>query len=176
MKAPALRKMDRLGPLTIPLHGLHAMALSFGEDQFKRFGKCPPMFVLAFGTNIAWLEPEWSTVREKAHVFRFMRDFIADMDVRAYTFMSEVWAAARPIGEKRSDWPDSLEDLPASERDEKLMVDTWDREGNNFVSWYLITPRKRGLAFLGPRVDGTDEGSTRTGRGFNLFAPETEID
>ena len=43
--------------------------------------------------------------------------------------------------------------LPPDLRDDILMISTFDREGIYNMTRFLVTVRKRGLNFLGPRMD-----------------------
>jgi hypothetical protein len=176
MQIPALKKVDKLGPLLIPLHGLHAMALSYGENQFKQTGECKPMFVLAVGTDVLWLEEGWRSSDERGFKLRRMREIISAVDARAYTFISEVYVTtARSGDEMDRKSARSLAYLSKEERDEMLWVDSWHRDGTHFVSQYLITPRRSGLNFLGPRQDVSfdEPGDKFVGRAANLFEPPT---
>jgi len=176
MELPHAFRTDRLGPLTIPLHGLHAMALSHGEEQFARKGKCPPTFLLAVGFDVIWVEESWESSDERGFKFQLMREVIRVLNVRAYSFISEVYIAAA----SKADWerdgpPTDLYKLPKNKRDESLWIDSWSRQGEHFTSNYLITPRRTGLAFLGPRVDEVYKDYDEfIGRAVNLFQPPRE--
>ncbi len=176
MRPPNVIRHDRLGPLTIPLHGLHSMALSYGEDQFKRKGCCPPTFLLAVGTDVVWVEERWESSDERGFHFYMMRQVLEVLSARAYSFISEVYVAKASSEEEMQEKARmELWRLPKEERDEMLWVDTWSREGQHYASNYLITPRKHGLAFLGPRIDEAYKDHDEfTGRAVNLFKPPRE--
>lgn len=46
------QKVDHLGSLAIPLHGLHAMGLRYGENQFAQKSSCMAAFALAIGIDV----------------------------------------------------------------------------------------------------------------------------
>jgi hypothetical protein len=177
MRLPSLQKVDHLGPLTIPLHGLHAMALSSAEERFRLKGEHPPMFLIAAGTDVAWVEETWDSGAERGFKLALMRQLLQVMDARAYTFISEVYVATITFEEiERFGMPT----VPPSQmptgnrRDEMLWIDSWDRQGGHYLSKYLITPR-RPLPFLGPRQDETDHDDEEfVGRAANLFQPPRE--
>jgi len=174
---PDLKKVDHLGPLTIPLHGLHAMALSSAEETFRLKGEHPPTFLVAAGTDVYWIEESWDSNEERGFKFSLMRVVLAMMGARAYSFISEVYVAAMTVEEvEKYGQPNELADLPRDRRDEMLWIDSWDRQGANYGSTYLITPARppaRQRPFLGPRVE--QEYDVMVGRASNLFQPPKDI-
>jgi hypothetical protein len=175
---PNLKKIDRLGPLTIPLHNLHAMALSHGEEQFKARGACAPTFLVSLGCDVYWIEDSWASNQERGFKFALMREIIDVMQARAYSFISEVYVATMTVEEvERFGMPTDLpSEMPPDRRDEMLWIDSWDRQGAHYMSRYLITPARppaRQRAFLGPRVD--EEHDEMVGRAMNLFQPPKEV-
>jgi len=149
---PQQLKVDHLAPLTVPLHALHAMGLRYGEEQFRAKGSCVATFAVAIGTDVLWLESKFGPASHRRLVYRFMREFLHVSGAHAYCFMSEVWVAA----------VDNLDDIdvlpserPESERDEVLLVTSFGRQGDKYLSRYLITPSRHPgkLAWLGPRVE-----------------------
>lgn len=174
MLMPKVQKVDRLGPLTIPLHGLHAMALTSAEERFRQTGKHPPLFLVAVGCDVYWIEESWDSNEERGFKFTVMRAALAMLGARAYSFISEVYVAAMTREEvEREGMPTDLpSQMPASRRDEMLWIDSWGREGTHYASQYLITPARppaRRKAFLGPRVD--EQYEQWAGRATNLFQP-----
>jgi hypothetical protein len=169
---PRQLKIDHLGPLTIPVHGLHAMALRYGEEQFSRYGKCDGTFLIAIKTDVLWLEGRWTTSAERMLSYRLIAEFLKASEAHAYSYLSEAYVAQYKAADlDDDDQPDVLPaDLPPSERDEVLWVSSFDCAGAGFTSRYLITHRRRGPAFLGPRVDEDADGMS--GPALNLFEQE----
>jgi len=171
MKMPSLKKVDHLGPLTIPLHGLHAMALKYAEERFAQKGEVPPTFLVAIGTDVVWIEETWSSNEERGFKFALMRVLLQEMRARAYSFISEVYVASMTIEEaERYGLVTDIEHMPEDQRDEMLWIDSWDYQGASYNSRYLITPARppaRKRPFLGPRVD--EEWDEQIGRASNLF-------
>lgn len=170
---PQQLKVDHLGPLTIPLHALHAMGLRYGEDQFAQKGGCIATFLIAIKTDIFWLQSEFGDWQHRALVYRFINRLLKASDAHAYTFLSEAWTSSCGIDEDPSDDDFVLPaDRPESERDEILMVSSFDKKGASFFSKYLITAARRPgkLAWLGPRVDeSADDLGAIEGMAFDLF-------
>lgn len=169
MGPPRQLKIDRLGPLTIPAHGLQSMAVRYGEDQFARYGRCQPTFLIAIKTDVLWLEALWEDHYERMLTYRLMTGFLKASGAHAYSYISEAYVAAYKPEDLGGDGePDVLPaNLPPDQREEVLFITSFDHKGQSFFSRYLITPRKRGLSFLGPRVD--EEIGDMTGPALNLF-------
>lgn len=63
-----------------------------------------------------------------------------------------------------------LADLPKNQRDEVLLIQTFDRDGGFDGTRFLVTVRRPiGPNFLGPRDDETLRGMQMTGRLGNLL-------
>ena len=172
LQPPIVKKIDHLGPLAIPLHGLHALTLSYGEENFAQRGECPPTFVISVGTDVLWLEARWSSWQEREIYFAAMRTLIRGLKARSYSFISEVWVVAAKSEEEADQLSlVSFAELPENKRDEMLLIDSWDRSGGHLDSKYLINSKRRsGLPFLGPRIDGDfQDADSFTGRAVNLF-------
>src|SRR5437868_8521910 len=138
-----------MGPLTIPLHALHAMCLNYGEEQFAAKGSCLATFLVAIRTDVFWLESEFGPSEHRELVYRFVSSFLRNSGAHAYSFMSEIYVAQYEPGDDDQPMP---ADRPEGERDEMLWVSSFDNKGASFDSRYLITPGRRGkLAWLGPR-------------------------
>jgi hypothetical protein len=169
---PRQLKVDHFGPVTMPLHNLHAMALKYGEDQFAQKGACTATFLIAVRTDVLWLESDFGDWQHRKLVYRFIRDFLHVSDAHAYSFLSEVFVAVyKPDEDPASDDFVLPRDRRESERDEMLMVSSFDKKGASFFSKYLITPSRRPgkLAWLGPRVDEHFAGNPVQGMAFDLF-------
>lgn len=177
---PRQLKVDQMGPLTVPLHGLHSMALAFGEERFAQKGDCPPTYLVAVRTNVLWLEAageEWGEWEARLLTYAFMRHFLQVSGAHAYSFLSEAFVAVYP-GKKLGDDIVMPLDLPDSERDEILMVTSYAKAGDCYFSRYLITPSRRPgkLAWLGPRIDeSAEDASAMAGAAFNLFQPAKPV-
>jgi len=156
---------------------LHEMACSFVEEQFSLKGCVPFSWLLANYDNVAYVETNWTDAHDKVRTTRAMGQFIRE-NVTAYSFISEAWALAsanipediRPLV---LDWAENrgLAELPDEFKDDIVMITSFDREGGILMSQYKVTIRhqRRGLNFLGPRVDNPMEADKVKGRMWNLF-------
>jgi hypothetical protein len=169
---PRQLKIDRMGPLTVPVHALHAMALRYGEEAFAKKGQCKPTFLIAIKTDVLWLEVEWENADHRALVYRLISDYLRATNAHAYSYISEVWIATVNPAENPEDIDVLPSDRPENERDEMLWVASFGSKGDEFSSRYLITPSSRPnrLAFLGPRVE--DDYDLMVGMAWNLFKQE----
>src|SRR6185295_1015821 len=92
---PQQLKVDHLGPLTIPLHALHAMGLRYGEDQFAQKGACFATFLIAIRTDVLWLQSEtFGPWEVRALIYKFINQFLHQSNAHAYTFLSEAFTTA----------------------------------------------------------------------------------
>jgi hypothetical protein len=153
---PNLRKLDTL-PAPISREELHELAVAFAVEFHGRKGEVPPTWVMAIGKQIAWLETAWESEFEKDGSVFVAREMMKHTGAHAYSQIVEAWVAAVP-----SDRPDLAETLPSdrdpSERDDVLLVMTFDRQGGFQGTRFLVTVRRRGPNLLGPRDDQSFEG------------------
>jgi hypothetical protein len=174
---PVILKTENLAPVSVQRAGLHEMACAFVEERFKLKGRCAPVFATAAETHVAWVECDWANDGEKLASVEMMRITVQATNAHAYSFMTEAWVAAfdtlKPDEAER--WitfcgEHGVSALPGHLRDDVALVLTFDRQGGCSMSRYLVTQRRRGPNFLGPRVD--DDGDTgMTGRMASLFEP-----
>lgn len=153
MSAPALFRSESLAPVRATREMLHEMAAQFAEEQFAKQGCAPFMWLLGCGSRIVWVETDWEDDDEKENSVRFIRTLAKQLEADCYAFMSEAWVAVYKTKEVgRMPRP---EHRPKSERDDILMVLSMDRSEHKTSRW-LVTQRRHGLNFLGPRVDQED--------------------
>ncbi len=166
---PYVYKFDHTAPVRLVLPDLHEVGIRFAEERFARKGQAPFMWILAAGTHLAWVETPWEDDREKMASVELIKSMMRELGVHAYVFMSEVWIA-RYAKEPDDDTP-SPRERPESERDDALMITSFDRDGAWLITKYKVTDRKgRGLNFLGPRVDIDPTDGKYKGRLFNLLS------
>lgn len=169
---PRQIRIDHLGPLTIPLHGLHAMALRYGEEQFAQKGSCLATWLIAIKYDVLWLESEMGDGHARQVVYALISDFLKLSGAHAYSYLSEAYVSVHRIDENPDDDDFVLpSDRPASERDEVLWITSFDTKGGGLNSRYLITPSRHAskLARLGPRADEDADDLSHLGMAWNLF-------
>jgi hypothetical protein len=171
-----------LAPLIPDRAVLHEMACRHCEERYSLKGWIEPTWLIATGSNVAWIEtPFTDDGRSKDLAAYIMRGVLERYHVQAYSFISETWMATFKSEAERQKWKDagytSVESLPPHMRDDMAVIASYDRDGGNSMSKYLVTLRApgRGLNFLGPRQDDT-ESKGAAGRLFDLFRPEVPID
>lgn len=153
MSAPALFRSDSLAPVRATREMLHELAAKFAEEQFALKGHAPFMWLLGCGPRIVWIETDWEDDDEKEASVRFIRKMAQLLGADCYAFITEAWVAVY----KTVPTPDQPRpgDLPKQLRDDILMVLSVDRNETKSSRW-LVTERRHGPNFLGPRVEIED--------------------
>lgn len=126
------------------------MAVAYATKEFERKGQVPAMWIIAAGPNIMWVETRWENDREKELSVRAIRGAMKELGARAYSFVTEAWVASYPIDDPGTVPPSQR---PKNERDDVLMVTTFDSEGEYDATRFLVTIGPRGPNLLGPRDD-----------------------
>lgn len=151
---------------------LHEMAVGFGMGSHASSGEVLPTFTILNAGGIDIITAPWANDEEKNAAFGFVERKLRADKSRAYSLVHEIYVAIAIVGEPYT----MPRDRPPSDREEVLMVSTFGRDGEVFISRFLITPARQGHnAKLGPRVDEPEEiARTYQGRMFNLFRPLKE--
>lgn len=181
---PYLHRTDNLAPIIPNRALLHDMVCTAMEERFGLKGGVEPMWVVACGPSVGWLVTPFEAPGDKRLATMMIRDMLALTGAQAYSFVSECFVAS--LGEnmtkaERQKWltfcnENGVSALPASMREDALMVMSHGRDGHASVSRYLVTDRHgKGPNLLGPRVDEDPEGDGMAGPMFNLFMPEQEF-
>lgn len=181
MMMPQIRRTANLAPIIPDREMLHQMACIYAEEQFKLNGAIEPTWLIAAGSNMAWVEtPFDDPVVSKDRAAHVMRGMLAGTHAQAYSFISEVYVAGfdneRMSKADQEKWiafasEHGVSALPPELRDDALQVLSHDRGGGYSMSRYLVTLRHgKGLDFLGPHQD--EQFSGVSGRMANLFAFE----
>ena len=152
MPAPRVFKFDHLAPLVVTRTLLHETAIRFAEEEFARKGEAPFMWLLGCGSRIVWVETPWENDNEKYASVRAIRRMIDGLQCDCYAHMSEAWVATGALLPKDEDYVQPSQ-RPKDERDDVLFVASRDRKGESMFTRYLVTIRRHGLNFLGPRID-----------------------
>ncbi|MER8619184.1 hypothetical protein NKG99_20495 [Mesorhizobium sp. M1409] len=171
---PILQRIENLDAVP-SRQDLHEKAAAHAEEVFARKGEAPILWLIAHGLTVWWIETPWQSQYEKDLFTRMMRSVMADYRAHAYAFVSEVvFASIRDEEpEKVAELlalaeRDGVASLPARYRDDALVVSSFDRDGDCQLTRYLVTVRKRGPNFLGPRIDEETSGHPE-GRLWNLL-------
>ena len=157
MSAPALFRSDSLAPVRATRAMLHEIAAQFAEEQFALQGHAPFMWLLGCGSRIVWVETDWEDDNEKEASVQFIRKLAQQLGADCYAFMSEAWVAVYKTATRRNEPRPG--DLPKHLRDDILFVLSMDRSEHKTSRW-LVTERRHGLNFLGPRVELEDMPAT----------------
>lgn len=150
---------------------LHEMAVAYAMREFAVKGEAPFMWIIAAGPNLMWIETPWRDEREKELFVRTIRGAMQELGARAYSFITEAWMATYSDKDPKPGEPGFLNpsERPESQRDDVLMITTYDDAGAYDATRFLVTIRERGLNFLGPRDDQSLRDHQMTGRMFNLL-------
>lgn len=169
MQMPQLLKVQNTAPVAIARPALHELAVAYSMEQFDLKGRCPPTWIIAAGHNVAWFVTDWEDERQKVMYTGCMAALMAQVSASAYSMVTEAWIAmVRGKSEEEIASIGSLADLPDNEREDVLLVSTFDRAGDFDLTRFLVTIRRPiGPNFLGPRVD--EEVGDFRGRMCNLL-------
>lgn len=144
---------------------LHEASVGWAERSFDADGLTPTFSILT-DEGIAIVMAPWRNEEEKVACFEMVSQKLAEDKARAYSLAHEIYVTATTVAEARK--PASIR---KGHREEVLMISTYGRDGEVFISRFLITPARQGHdPSLGPRVDYPDEEARGFGgRMFNLF-------
>lgn len=156
MSAPELIRTDNLAPLRVTRATLHEMAVTFATAEFERKGEAPFMWLLGLGSKVIWIETPWEDDNEKEASVRLIRRYAQGLGASCYVFVSEAWVSV--YDHLPTDDDPMPADRPKAERDDILMIYSADH-AEQATTRYLVTTRRHGPNFLGPRVDLDDEGA-----------------
>ncbi|MGO8241283.1 hypothetical protein ELH77_19150 [Rhizobium ruizarguesonis] len=169
---PRLFKQEFLPGITRA--DLHEMMVAYGMLEFERRGAAPFMWIIKSGPHLKWIETPWENDFEKNLQTSFIRTLMQKMEAEAYSFMTEAWVAvetATPDGKVPAD-AIAPSQRPKNERDDVLVIYTFDKHGGFDVTRFLVTLRDNGRNYLGPRDDESMTGAMPSGRMWNLLAKE----
>jgi len=166
---PRVFKQEHLPGITRA--DLHEMMVAYGMLEFERRYAAPCMWILKNGPHVYWIETRWENEGEKVASTEILRNLMQKMGADAYSFMTEAWVAvetATPDGKLPADvvMPSRR---PKNERDDVLMIHTFDADGGFDATRFLVTIRDNGRNYLGPRDDITDRDMVPSGRMWNLL-------
>lgn len=178
MSAPVLRETVTLkqGEFAT-LDMLHEHAVHVAETEFEKAVhgprtpyQCPFLWLIKTPKLLLTMETPWADDDEKVRSMNMMRTYMAMANASAYSFMHEAWMAVFNLENMPKKMPFSVRGMPEQDREDVLMVWTYDRsEYHRRTRWAVRragTPRARLLA----RDDDTQEGHFE-GRLFNLLKP-----
>lgn len=175
---PRMHHVDKVGAF-LSREALHEKAIAFAEAEFDRRGKCPFVWALHIGDDLVWIETPWDSNREKVASVRMIRAMIKEYQARAYSHCVEAWVAAYKVA-KDGVTPEKMpSEMPKDQRDDVLLVSTFDKNGGSNTTRYKVTVREHGYNFLGPRDDESfreDGGVQFSGLLFNLYRENWDDD
>lgn len=156
---------------------LHEHAVHVAETEFERAVRgtrspyqCPFLWLIKTPKLLLTMETPWSDDDEKIRSMNMMRTYMAMANASAYSFMHEAWMAVFTNENMPKVMPDSVRAMPEDQREDVLMVWTYDRSDYHRRTRWAVrragTPRARLLA----RDDDT-QGGHFEGRLFNLLKP-----
>jgi len=147
---------------------LHEIMVAYGVLEFERRGAAPIMWILKSGPHVYWIETPWGDEIEKEASIRIIHNLVQKMGADCYSFMSEAWISVYQGTLEDLEKATPPSEMPASARDDVLMIGTLDKAGGSQTTQFLVTIRDNGRNYLGPRVD--DDTKAASGRMWNLFA------
>ena len=154
MSQPAIHRFDHMAPVRATREMLHEMAATFAEEQFALKGHAPFMWLLGCGTHITWIETDWEDDDEKERSVAMIRKLAYRTRADCYAFISEAWVSVYKGPVLPRDHPRPSE-MPKHLRDDIMFVLSVDRDEHKTSRW-LVTERRNGPNFLGPRVEMED--------------------
>jgi hypothetical protein len=170
---PRVLKTVHVGPY-FDVGKLHEKAIAHGEKMFRLKAMCLPTWLMWEQNAVTYIETPWEDSREKEATVLMMRDAIARRhEVDAYSLLVEAWVAKQDKDDPDIRAPSSR---PKNERDDVLIAWTFPRHGKPLAARWLVTVRKHGPNFLGPRDDMFLAGMEEMhGPLWNLFEPEATV-
>jgi hypothetical protein len=178
MELPRVVKSENFAPAMLQREALHELAVRYAEEQFARYGGCQSTWLIAAGMRVVWVE---TPLEDKDWLAARMRFVLGTIDAHAYSFITEAYVTStlgmedKELAKKilKQANKHGVRSLPEHLRDDVLMITSFDRDGGVSDSHWLVTVRRHGLNFLGPRVDRDPSEYDQTiGRLWNLLAPE----
>lgn len=154
---------------------IHEMMVAYGMLEFERRGTAPFMWILKNGPHIYWIDTPWENETEKQVTTSVMHRLMRAMKADMYSFMTEAWVAVETRAAVTDEFPTDFtppSQRPKNERDDVLMIYTFDKEGGFSASRFLVTIRDNGRNYLGPRDDDSVAGAIPSGNLWNLLVKE----
>lgn len=161
MGAPRVYKTDHVPGLS--RHDLHEMAVAYAVSEFERRGSTPCMWIICTGPDVIWIETPWEDEAEKELSTLAIRAAMKAMGARSYSFITEAWVASYSVGDP------VIPPSQKEQRDDVLMISTYDMKGEYEAARFLVSVRENGNNLLGPRDDQTMMEYKMEGRLFNLL-------
>jgi hypothetical protein len=147
-------------PVTVTRQVLHEMAVEYALERHRQSGSLDPTWVMSDGHNVTFMETPFDSPRHKQGVaFVLATEFFPTIGVKVYSFVSEAWVwAGKHTDEDHETEKAFINEhgvgaLPKERRDEVIVITTNDRSDHTMFTRFLLTPRRRGPALVGPRVD-----------------------
>lgn len=166
------RMLETYGsPQRVSRTDLHEHAIDLATKMYSKTGRTAPLWLAAShiegrgpgldGYHMLVIETEWESPEEKYRATEFLRSFMNDKDlgVYAYAFICEAWVAAERKGDKYDEMrklglPVAPADRAAEDRDDILMIVSFERDGGSALTRFLTHDRGGpGKNFLGPRTE-----------------------
>lgn len=153
---------------------LHELVVGTMEKLFKEQGQIEPTWVFSYGSKLIWVKTPWDNNSEKDAAIQILLMLIKDLNSSCYSFVSEAWMANLSNEKDRADYlslaeKEGVQALPEHLRDDVLMIHSYDRNRGFSNTRFKVTIRRKGLNFLGPRIDEDLTGSSFSGRMASLF-------
>lgn len=166
-----LLKEESLAPVRIDRAALHELAVRFAEQEFSRKGEISPTWIIACGKTLVWLVMPWESREEKLLMVPIIEAEMHRRGAHAYSMVTETWTSG-PAESGSESLPPRM--MPPDKRDNTMFVSTFDRKGGISDSHWLVTIRRNGPNFLGPRIDDDAEDGPNGGGGlmWNLLAKQ----
>lgn len=169
-----IHKLQDLSPIVPDRKFVHELVINTVEGIFKEQGRIEPVWVISVGSELLWLKTPWESLNEKIITLKIINGFLEELKSPLYSFVSEAYAAnlSNVDEEEGKELLKIVEEggvaaLPEDLRDDILLVHSYDRKGGSNHTRYKVTIRRKGLNFLGPRIDEDDD--QYKGRMSNLF-------
>lgn len=180
MPAPEVRSTISLSQGEFATVGmLHDHATRIAEAEFAKAvaGRTPPfqcpfLWLVKTQRLLLTIETPWADDDEKIRSMQMMRTYMQMANATAYSFMHEAWMAVFTPPNVPKEMPYSVRALPPDQREDVLLVWTFDRSDKHMQTRWGVrragTPRAALLARDDVESSGYDHFE---GRMFNLLKP-----
>jgi len=168
---PQVVKTQRLY-LPLPLAHLRDLMVSYCEAEFDRRGKCEPTWLIQAPGWLVWIETRWDNEVDKIASTEAISGFLRQFHAVSYSCAIEAYVGNYTPEEVKR--PDFVSPSKRKERDEVLMIMSWQRgQEEPLFTRFLINAKPGRRSFLGPRVDEDDKAKWAGGM-MNLFMTRSE--
>jgi hypothetical protein len=136
------------------LQTMHQLACGLGKDIMMKHNDLMSFFILPGAGpqgKVSVVNTPWRSPEEKPYYIRAIRQILADLEIEAYSFVTEAWlATVDPRTQKE------LMNVPPKERSDRedcLIIMSRHRDGEHYSTKYHVEYDVSGRVTLGEAED-----------------------